>query len=136
LIKKIIFLIVLIFNNLLANKNYELELYEKILPLIFDKSSIKVYADSEAKQILKNSKIFIIIDSCQNADLLIGKNKKSFLNKCLNKPLFATSYKGFKLKNSFGAFYWRKGRPQLRFKLDTINKYKLNLPSNLKRYSE
>ena len=135
MIKKI-FLIVFFLNILLADKNYELKLYEKILPLIFEKYGIKIFVDNEAKQILKDSKFFIITNNCQNADLLIGKNKKSFINKCLNKPLFATSYKGFKLKNSFGAFYWRKGRPQLKFKIDIIEKFNLKLPKNLRRYAQ
>ena len=135
--KKLILIFIFVANILYSQDNYELKLYDKILPIIFNKNYIRVYVDDYTRDILKTSLIFEIVNNCNEADLLIGKNKNIFPRWCENKPLFATSYKGFKnSNNSFGAFYWRKGRPQIKFKLNTIEKFNLNLPDSLWKYAD
>lgn len=120
-----------------AYENYELKLYEKILPLITRKSTIKIYADNSTKELLKGSKTFIFVDNCKNAELIIGKVIDVEESTCKAKPLFATSYRAFKnSKNAIGAFYWRKGRPQLQLNKNSINEFKLYIPQKLKRYAQ
>jgi hypothetical protein len=77
------------------------------------------------------------MESCNDSVVVIvGKGFKRDIDIC-NKPIFATSYRSFKnLENSFGAFYWRKGRPQIKFKVNIINKYDLRLPNSLERYAK
>jgi len=128
------FILCFIFTKLLFSNNYELKLYEHILPSIF-KGKILIYTDSKSKEILENSKILTIVDKCSEANLLIGKNFNNLDELCKKKPLFTTSYKSYKNnKDSFGAFYWRKGRPQLKFKKDVIEKLNFLLPNNLQKY--
>ncbi len=135
--KKLILIIVIFVNSINANDNYELQLYEKVLPTIFRSSSIKVFTNDNVKNILKDSKKFIIVPKCQQADLLMISNKSDLLVNCKNKPIFAMSYRCFNLSNnSFGAFYWRKGRPQIKFRLKIIKKFNLYLPQSLKRYAK
>ena len=133
--KKLLLLFIFIQFNLSADSNYELKLYEKILPAIFHKQPLKVFTDKDTKTLLNNSGTFVIVNSCHDATILIGKKFPSLPNKCKNKPLFSTSYLSYhNQKNSFGAFYWRKGRPQLKFKNDVLKKLNIILPISLKEY--
>jgi len=132
--KKFILLIYLAVTVFANNKEYELKLYEKVLGSIFEEEIINIYSDEQLKDILLKSKKFLIVDSCKKATVLIGND---FKTKCDNLPCFATSYKMFKKEeNVIGAFYWRKGRPQLKLKTNVLNKFALNLPENLKKYSK
>ena len=133
---KKIFIIAIFIVNLLANNSYETKLYEKILPIVFKQQNLNVFVDNKVRVFLKDSSIFNIVYNCDNADLLIGKSILNFPSNCNNKPIFATSYKLLNNENSFGAFYWRKGRPQIKFKLKAIEKFNLYLPQSLKKYAK
>ena len=122
---------------LFSNTQYELKLYETILPVLFQQKKLKVYADNKSKEVLLNSRLFSVTSHCKQAELLLGKNFTNLDRQCMEKPLFATDYKSFKnFENSFGAFYWRKGRPQIKFNLKLIQKFKLYLPQNMKKYAQ
>jgi len=133
--KKIFLIWIFIHQVLLAESSYELKLYEKVLPYIFE-TPIKVYVDGSTKNLLQNSDEFEIKSTCSDdVVLVIGKNFSDLPQACKEKPLFATSYRWYKnYKNSLGAFYWRKGRPQLRFKKDIFEKYNIDVPYSLRKY--
>ncbi len=134
--KKLSLLLICICATSYASSNYELRLYEQILPSIFKIDTLKVYADKKAKEILINSEKIVLVKTCVEANVLIGSNFNLPLN-CLDKPIFGTTYRSFKNNdNYFGAFYWRKGRPQIRFKLDVMKKQKLNLSQSLRKYAK
>ena len=127
---------VFLFITSFAKDNYELKLYEKVLPIVFQSKPLLVYADNESKKIIQTSRIFKVTQNCNEAIFLMGKGFDNLNNNCKEKPMFATSYRSFKsYKNSFGAFYWRKGRPQIKFNSDVIKEYKLYLPNSLKKYA-
>ncbi len=133
--KKLLFLI--LSTILFAGEDYELKLYEKVLPILFSQNKISVYADIKSEELLYDSKILILSKDCRDATFLIGKNFDNLENSCKNKPIFATSYRSFtELENSFGAFYWRKGRPQIKFNSSNIEKFNLFLPKSLQKYSK
>jgi len=135
LIKKIIVTIFFLFSFLNANDNITLKLYEKVLTSIFHSQTIKVFVDEQSKEILKNSDVFEIVDSCDKSVVVLVGSFSTLANSCENKPIFSTSYRAFKhTPNSFGAYYWRKGRPQLKFKREALDKYHLSLPFTLERY--
>ena len=135
MIKKIILTLLLLFSVLNANDNLTLKLYEKVLTSIFHSQSIKVFVDSDTREILQQSNRFEIVDTCdKSVVVLVGKFSK-LSEICKDKPLFSTDYRSFKhTPNSFGAYYWRKGRPQLTFKRRTLEKYHLSLPLALEKY--
>ena len=135
--KKILLLWIFILTVLSSNGDYEVKLYEKVLPMFFNKISINAFVDKKTKEIMSHSKKIILVDNCKNADVLIGSNFENLIKDCQYKPIFGTTYRSFKKNhNYFGAFYWRKGRPQLRFRLDIIKKYKLNLSESLRKYTK
>jgi len=133
---KVVLLTFLIFITVFAGE-YELKLYEKVIPLILKEKHLHIYADRYSLETVQNSKLFYVVNSCNEADLLIGKDFKNLDKSCYNKPIFATSYRAFKrLNTAFGAFYWRKGRPQIKFNSKRLKELNLVLPTSLKRYAQ
>jgi hypothetical protein len=131
-----VLLVILIISTVFAGE-YELKLYEKVLPLVLKNRHIKVYLDKHSKNILDGSNTFIVLSDCTKADILIGKDFSNIESSCKNKPIFATSYRAFKrLNTAFGAFYWRKGRPQIKFNSKRLKELNLVLPTSLKRYAQ
>jgi len=129
-----IIVLILITNVFGSNENYELKLYEKILPSIFKKHFL-IYTDSKNKDIIEYSSNLKMAVNCRDADLLLGKGFKNLSATCQDKPVFSTSYRSFlNNPNAIGAFYWRKGRPQIRFKADALKKYDLKLPKSLEEF--
>jgi len=134
---KILILVLVLFNSLFSSEDYELKLYETVLPIIFNTTEIKVFVTKDINTILKSSDKFIIVNNCNDADLLIGKKFINLPNNCKDKPLFTTTYKSFKNNvNCIGAFYWKKGRPQIKFKLKNIEKHNLLFPLQLWKYAK
>ena len=135
---KKIFILLSINILLFAQGSYELKLFEQIIPAIFKQKQVKVYADEDVKELLKSSNKFQLVNSCSEANvIIIAYSLNNLHDNCVNRPIFATSYKTFKNNNnSFGAFYWRKGRPQIKFKSKTLDKYHLELPENLQKYAQ
>lgn len=126
----------MLFLVIVSYANDELKIYERVLPSIFDVDKINVFASGDLRYTLSKSKHFKVVSDCNDALILMGKGFKGLPKKCLNKPLFATNYITFKKYiNSFGAFYWRKARPQLRFKKDVLKKFGLKLPRKLYKYA-
>ena len=135
--KKHILALCLILNFLSASSEYELKLYEKILPLVFEKAGLIFYGDMNTRSILKKSIVFSYESDCEFADVIIGANLKNLPTNCQNIPLFSTSYRSFKnTKKAFGAFYWRKGRPQIKFRSDVMHEQKLHLPEALRKFAQ
>ena len=124
-----------LFSFLNANDSLTLKLYEKVLTSVFHSQTIKVFADKSTKKILKNSDIFEVVDSCDKSVVVLVGKFSNLMDTCKNKPIFSTNYRAFKhTPNSFGAYYWRKGRPQLKFKRETLDRYQLSLPLALEKY--
>ncbi len=133
--KKILLLFIFVLNLYADYDNYELKLYEKILPLVFA-DKLLIFTDSNTN-IIKHSNTLKITRNCERADLLIGKDFTKLYEKCKMKPVFSTSYRSFKnTPNCIGAFYWRKGRPQIKFNLDVIEKFGLLLPKGLREFAK
>ena len=130
---RVVFLLIFSFVLLQADV-YTQRLYETLFSSLF-KTPVYVFTDKEAKHTLQKSRVVVIVNDCTQSDFLIGSNFAKLPKKCHNKPLFATSYKAYKqFKNSFGAFYWNKGRPQIHFNKSNLEKFSISLPNNLKKY--
>ena len=106
------------------------ELLNYIFPLIIHKKIITIYTLPKYYKYFQSSK-FIITMNCKKSDIIFGD-----IN-CNNKPIFALNY-DFYLKNQnvIGAFYYRKGRPQLKFKKDRFLKFFKSIPKEFKDYVE
>ena len=132
---KIVYLLFLMFV-LVDAQEYTLKLYEKLLTPLFHDLPIVVFSDKESKKILHMSRAFQVKNTCDNSvDVLVGSNFQNLPKNCKNKPIFATTYRLYsENNNSFGAFYWRKGRPQIHFKRTILEKFHFKLPKKLQRF--
>lgn len=129
---KIIFLIIFSIS-LYANSSYELKLYDKVFTSLFEKEKINIYTTKKYKSIFKYHYRFNIVSDCNEADLIFSNIDSN----CTKKPIFVKDYKSFKeTKNVIGAFYYRKGRPQLKLNKKNIKKFNLNIDNYLKDYVE
>lgn len=132
-----VLIILFLWSNIFANESYELKLFEKILPSLFEKSELLVYADNKTERLLRGSHYLHLSKSCKNVDILVGRYFDNLDKECQEKPFFTTYYREFKNNaQAVGAFYWRKGRPQLKFHRFGIEKYHLNLNKSLEKYLE
>jgi len=106
------------------------ELVNYIFPLITHKRIVRVYTLPKYYRYFQSNK-FVITTNCKKSDIIFGN-----IN-CKDKPIFALSYDFYlKYKNVIGAFYYRKGRPQLKFKKDSFLKFFKRVPKEIKDYIE
>ena len=122
-------LIVLLFPLILfAQLRGVQELVDTIFPLIVQKKVIKVYTNFRYASMFNHAPFVIV--PCDEADIVFGNE-----NNC-SKPHFVLDYTIFKRNsNAFGAFYYRKGRPQLKFKKHLLLQYFGTIPEELKEYA-
>lgn len=127
--KKFIFLILIITLSFGDIKGLG-KLFNYIFPLLSDKKVIKIYTLPIYYKYF-SSNHFIIVKDCNKSDIILGNIK------CDNKPVFSLNYNFYRnYKNVFGVFYYRKGRPQLKFKKDDLIKFFHKIPNELKGYVE
>lgn len=131
-------LLLLIFTTILFSKegDYERKIYENIFPKIFHSQNVLVFVnDDNVKKTLQKSTLLSVVKKCMDADILIGNNFKEEDKSCQEKPIFALNYRIYKnSRGIIGAFYWRKGRPQITFSKKAFKKHKLEIPQSLQKY--
>lgn len=129
LLRKLIVLLIVV-GSVWA-KNEVVELYRSLFPQLFHKPVIGLYVtDPALKEELRKVKLFKIVSRCEEADIVVGQNEI-----CPDRWHFVDSYEEFKKgKMVLGAFYWRKGRPQLRLKKAALLQVLGRVPKELERY--
>jgi len=126
-LKKLIFIFLIITFSFADIKGLN-KLLSYVFPLITHKRVIKIYTLHPYYKYFNNYH-FIFVKDCKKSDIVFGNIK------CLNKPVFALSYDFYKTSpNVFGVFYYRKGRPQLKFKKKLLIKFFKNIPDAIKGY--
>ena len=125
---KKVFLIIILATSLFADFKGLGQLLDKIFPLLTHKAVVKIYTLPKYYQYFYTDH-FVIVKNCKKSDIIFGNIK------CYNKPVFALNYDFYK-KNSdvFGVFYYRKGRPQIKFKKEALIKYFKSVPNEIKGY--
>jgi len=126
ILKKLIILLIplVLFANIIGLK----ELLHALFPLLVHKTPVKVYTVPEYYYLFDDNTTFLLVRECNQSDLVFGDINCS-------KPVFGLSYEFYRTyPNVIGAFYYRKGRPQLIIKLKSYTKHFGPLSSKLKRF--
>ncbi len=128
--KKIIFSFFIIVTAL-----YSASSESKIIKLIFNSlydNNITIYTTNKDKiQTLKEAG-FLVASTCSKANIVYASKKPK---ECEDKPLFTDNYHTFiEEKDAIGAFYWKKGRPNILFLKPRLDKFGLKVPTKLKKY--
>ena len=120
----------------------ELEIAARIIDktvasLFPNKKSVKTWANSEyhIKLISKSKKMSLAGFTEKASFYLVGSSIDTYIPK--NTIIFATDIDLFyNDERVIGAFYWQKGRPNLIFLKERLDKYKLSLSEEFSSYIE
>lgn len=88
----------------------------KIISNLSINETITIWSDNkELIAEFKKSNHIITTDDCDKANIVVVENAKTVENKdCKNKLVFVLNYSLLKdVPESFGAFFWKKGRPNI-----------------------
>ncbi len=115
------------------DKESTTKMYHHVFHTLTNKDTIKLYTkDREYIQAFNGYEHIGIVHNIRNADVILVTEEDE-LSKLVSLPkqiLFATSYTLLKKNNNIvGALYWRKGRSQLVFIKDRLEKHDIVLPS-------
>jgi len=136
---KIIFSVLLFGILLNANdygKKIKLEILKNICMGIHSKQNIKIWSDDKAIIDAFAGDLNTTKKLC-DANLIILNKKTNLSGDISNKYIFVLDYNMLKeLPNSFGACFWKKGRPNIVFIKPRLKKQSLKLSSKLKPYIE
>ena len=137
--KKIIFLLftLSLFADNLSDK-LRVDIVKDIVLGIKNSAPMTVCSDDD--KIMKgfhSSKHFRVTDDCKDANLIILNDKSDLPKNYKHKHIFVLNYNLLnEIPESFGAFFWKKGRPNIVFIKPRLEKDALKLSANLKPYVE
>lgn len=121
----------------------EVKILQKLFLDILKKKEVRVFLVGDKreryrKNIERFAKKLKVVDSCKDADItLIAGFVDKFPRDCLEGLLFSTKRENlFKFRNCLGAFYWKKGRPNLVLIRERLEKHRIELPSEYDRFIE
>jgi len=77
---------------------------------------------------------FEIVNSCDDADIVLVTYKKNITAQCKDKLLFGTRYKTLLKEPTVGAFFWQKGRPNILFYKSRLKKHGITLSKDFQKY--
>ncbi|NCD11352.1 MAG: hypothetical protein EOL93_02265 [Epsilonproteobacteria bacterium] len=131
------FLVLLLCTTLSFAQTPEQELIARVFHLLsMEDKPLSVYEHKPLVS-LKGSSFVGLVETCQEANVVYGSAFETLPFACQHLPRFSTEYDDFKTtRNSVGAFYWRKGRPQLRFYQEACERFGITLPVELQRYAQ
>lgn len=114
------------------------KMYHHVLHTLTHKDTIKLYTqDKEYINVFADYAHISIVKKTDNADvvLITEESDLSNLPASPKQILFATSYQLLKKNNDIiGALYWRKGRSQLVFIKDRLEKHGIVLPFEYQKF--
>ncbi len=136
---KILILIILLSLSLVSSStNYQVKILEKIISEISIDKKIKIWSDnSKILTQLKNNKKYHVVNSCKDATIIILEDKKNLIDDCNVKYIFVLNYKLLiDLPRSFGAMFWKKGRPNIVIIEPRIEAQNITISKGLEPYLE
>lgn len=120
------------------SESVKIEILEKVFSNISIDKKIVIWSD--CKTVLESFKqraIFETASSCSDASLIVLENKKELTNECHEKAIFVMDYKLLKeMPDSFGALFWKKGRPNIVIIAPRAKKRSIKISEKLDDYLE
>ena len=120
------------------NMNLKIQILEHVCSGIINIDNMYIYSDDKDIQTaFKNIDKFYIVDTVKEAQIVILNKNTPILKKFPNKHIFVLNYDLLEeIPSSFGAFFWKKGRPNIVFIKSRLNKQSLKLSKELNHYVE
>ena len=137
---KSIFLSLLITLALEASSSntHQIKIIEKIFSEISIGEELKIWSDSSDILFgLQTSAHFKIVQNLQDANIIILEKSDTFLSEYLSKAIFVLNYSLLsEIPQSFGALFWKKGRPNIVIIQPRIEKQSIIVSKDLYPYME
>ena len=117
---------------------HKIKILEKVITEISINKNTKVWTDNKAiLDELKHRKKLEVTDNCQDATIIILENKRNLSKECNTRHIFALSYNLLsELPQSFGALFWKKGRPNIVILEPRIRAQSIKISKSLSPYLE
>lgn len=113
------------------------EIYLTIAKAVTQKEFPSIFVQNGNALLPLESEAFSQVKQCRDADFIIVRDYERLPEPCQKKLLFATRYKTFlKHPEIIGAFFWQKGRPNIIFGRERLEKRQLKLDASFDRYIE
>jgi len=135
-LKKIFLICILISTIYSSDAKLASTLFNKIANAVTQKTNPNVYIYSEIESIEKYPINLVLINNCSKSDIVFLSTIKNIPKECSNKILFGTRYSHLKDTRVIGAFFWQKGRPNILFYRDRLEKNNIKLDSSFNKYIE
>lgn len=103
---------------------------------ITKKENPSIYLHTDVNSLQKYPGKLKIVTKCEEADLVILSTTTEIPKPCLSKILFGTRYSHLKNTNVVGAFFWQKGRPNILFYQQRLDKHHIKLNPSFDKYIE
>ena len=114
----------------------ESSIFNQIVQSVTAEKKPKVYIYKEIKSVSKYPKALQIVKDCALADIVLLSSTQDIPKDCNHKILFGTRYKHLQNPDVIGAFFWQKGRPNILFYKNRLNKHGIVLDSSFDKYIE
>ena len=136
--KKFIVLIVILTFSLSAENYSKANILKYIVKNINHNTIHKIWSDDiTVKNSFKELKDYRVVNDINKAELLIIKDKSSLKGYSSKGYVFVLDYNLLnEIPQSFGAFFWKKGRANIVFIKPRIDKLHLKLSKELQDYEE
>jgi len=121
-----------------SSVTHQVKILEKIISEISLKKQITIWSDDrDILAQLEDNNRFKTTKHCQNATMIILRDKKELLPECSQADIFVLNYELLsEVPQSFGALFWKKGRPNIVILEPRIKAQKIKITQNLKPYLE
>ena len=113
------------------------KIFDKLFYAVLQKEEIFVFTkDEEYKKVFINSKYLKIVDNPIKCDIILANDKNDLKNS--NNKIVFTNEKELleEQENVIGAFYWNKGKPEIVFMKERIEKNNLKLQEGFEKYAK
>ncbi len=121
----------------------EVKILEKLFQDILGKERVRVFVIGDKKEHYRRgiedySDNLHLVTNCGGADIvLLAGQISSIPEDCLKKPLFSTRRENIsKFRGCLGAFYWKKGRPNIVLIKERLEERGIKMPKEYRRYIE
>lgn len=133
--KKLLLIIFMISALHSDDISIEKSIFESIFTAINSKQSIKVYVNDPIESLNLKSEKFILVQNCLEADIVVMKSS-DLDPSCQKVPVFGTRYRHLDHDFVIGSFFWQKGRPNILFYQDRLDKKGIKLDKSMQDYVE
>ena len=123
---------------LLQANELKMQILRNICHCIKEESKMRLWSDdAKVLEAFKNSSHFSVAKSLEEANFVILNKKPKDVGRYVNKHIFVLDYDMLSdIPESFGAFFWKKGRPNIVFIKPRVEKQSLKLSPELSKYIE